>query len=728
VLGEDHPHTAQSYNNVAANLGAQGQHAQAEPLLQKALAICRRVLGEDHPDTALSYNNVAYNLYAQGQYREAATAWADAARSFEAARLAVTAAGLDRAAFGARLSPLPPLAACLARLGQPTDAWQRLEQHLARGLLDEAAARTSPTRTPDELRRQQELLGRRQQFDTQITALLARPGKLDAVRAPLQQLSRQRAEVQAQLSRLDAEWSRREVLDLPRIQAQLPADAALVAWVDVAAAQAAGPHGEHWACLVKHRGPPVWVRLPGCGTAGAWTEADDWLPGAVAFALTFRGGPATDDWPQLRQRLYRQRLAPLESHLKGVRQLLAVPAGVMAGVPVEALSDRFTVSYVPSGSVFARLREQRPPAAPAALLAVGDPTFTHPQAAAAPPPPLPEHGLLLTQVLPGGNAQQSGLRPGDVLLRYGDTKLTAPDDLRPAEGGVAVAVQVWRDGQVREVKVRPGRLGVGLARAPAPVALRQRREADALLRSVRGADPEPLPGTRREVEALAQLFARADVLLGSDANEQRLEALAQEGRLKQYGYLHLATHGVIDVGEPKRSALLLARDRLPDPLAQAQAGRRVYEGRLTMADVLRDWQLEAELVTLSACETALGAEGGGDGFVGFSQALLLAGARSLVVSLWKVDDTATALLMQRFYQNLLGKRDGLEKPLPKAAALREAKHWLRDLTAEQIDREVAGLPKLERGGVRPRPGGAAEVRPYAHPYYWSAFILIGDPD
>jgi hypothetical protein len=686
------------------------------------------VLGEAHPDTATSYNNVASNLNAQGQYAAAAQVFAEAARSFEAARLAVTAAGLDRAAFGARRSPVPPLAACLARLGRPADAWQRLEQELARGLLDEAAARTLPTRTPDERRRQQELLARRQQLDTQITALLRRPGPLDAVRAPLQQLTGQRAEVQAQLSRLDAEWSRREVLPLPRIQAQLPPDAALVAWVDVpAAAQAADPNGEHWACLVKHSGPPAWVKLPGSGTQGAWTKDDDALPRRTRVALGERGSaPAAD----LLRRLAAQRLAPLEQHLQDIQQLLVVPAGVMAGVPVEALTDRYTVSYVPSGSVFAHRREQRPAVAAApSLLALGDPAFTRAQPAAVAPPPLPEHGLLLAQVVPGGNAQRSGLRADDVLLRYGGKKLTALADLQLSDGPAPVAVQVWRDGQTLDLQVPPGKLGVGLARDPAPVALRQRREADALLRGTRGPDPAPLPGTRREVEALARLFPKADLLLGSDASQQRLEALARDGALKQYRFVHLATHGVIDVAEPKRSALLLARDRLPDPLAEAQAGKKVYEGRLTMADMLSGWQLEAELVTLSACETALGAEGGGDGFVGFSQALLLAGARSLVVSLWKVDDTATALLMVRFYQNLLGKRDGLDKPLPKAEALREAKFWLRDLTAEQVDQEAARLPKLERGSVRTRAGGTAtEAHPYGHPYYWSAFILIGDPD
>jgi CHAT domain-containing protein len=84
---------------------------------------------------------------------------------------------------------------------------------------------------------------------------------------------------------------------------------------------------------------------------------------------------------------------------------------------------------------------------------------------------------------------------------------------------------------------------------------------------------------------------------------------------------------------------------------------------------------------LSACQTALGKYERGEGFVGFTQALLLSGARSVCVSLWKVDDTITALLMRRFYANLLGQREGLTKRLGKAEALAEAKRWLRDLTA-----------------------------------------------
>src|SRR5262249_10548423 len=71
ALGEQHPHTATGYNNLAQNLDAQGKHAEAEPLYEKALAIHRQVLGEEYPDTATSYNNLGYNLDAQGKAAQA---------------------------------------------------------------------------------------------------------------------------------------------------------------------------------------------------------------------------------------------------------------------------------------------------------------------------------------------------------------------------------------------------------------------------------------------------------------------------------------------------------------------------------------------------------------------------------------------------------------------------------------------------------------------------------
>src|SRR5205814_4496510 len=110
----------------------------------------------------------------------------------------------------------------------------------------------------------------------------------------------------------------------------------------------------------------------------------------------------------------------------------------------------------------------------------------------------------------------------------------------------------------------------------------------------------------------------------------------------------------------------------------------VFDGRLSVREIQRGWELKAELVTLSACETALGRDAGGEGFVGFTQALLMSGTRSVCLSLWKVDDTATALLMQRFYQNILGQGADPGTLMAKAVALQEAKAWLRGLTVEQV--------------------------------------------
>src|SRR5262249_37384578 len=171
---------------------------------------------------------------------------------------------------------------------------------------------------------------------------------------------------------------------------------------------------------------------------------------------------------------------------------------------------------------------------------------------------------------------------------------------------------------------------------------------------------------------------RVQLLLGSEASEQRLDQLATAGKLKDYRLLHFATHGALDAATPARSALLLATDHLPDAEQQAREGKKVYTGRLSVAEVLT-WKLDADLVTLSACETGLGRQAGGEGLLGFVQALLQAGARSVLVSLWPVDDAATALLMIRFYENLLGQREGLKGPLGKTEALREAKQWLRGL-------------------------------------------------
>src|SRR5262249_61824916 len=116
-----------------------------------------------------------------------------------------------------------------------------------------------------------------------------------------------------------------------------------------------------WGCVLRAGRPPAWVRLPGSGPGQAWTKDDRALPADLRQALAQAASPGSPDVAEQGRRLAAQRLAPLEPHLDGVRRLIVCPAGVMAGIPLEALTDRYTVSYAPSATGFTRLVERPPP-------------------------------------------------------------------------------------------------------------------------------------------------------------------------------------------------------------------------------------------------------------------------------------------------------------------------------------------------------------------------------
>lgn len=256
---------------------------------------------------------------------------------------------------------------------------------------------------------------------------------------------------------------------------------------------------------------------------------------------------------------------------------------------------------------------------------------------------------------------------------------------------------------------------------------------------------ERLPATSQEGERVAQLL-RVTPWLSDTVVKHRLL------QMRSPVILHLATHGFFLPDQPStpgkqtdpmarlieeasrenpllRSGLLLAAYNtwcrgLPTPI-EAETGILTGEEVLTM-------ELDGtELVVLSACETGLGEVHAGEGVFGLQRAFMLAGARTLVMSLWKVPDLATAILMERFYHNLLCSR------LPRAEALSEAQKFLRDYSVEQL-RADGWLADawLEWLAVRWPPlaeqaqawlQGPGSVRPFAEPYYWGAFICQGDP-
>jgi hypothetical protein len=613
--------------------------------------------------------------------------------------------------------------------------------------LDEIAARRPASLTSDESDQRDAITVGIARIQPRVFFLATKQELSDAEHAELATLTAERTRLDAKLADLAVTVSRREVAEPAAIRAALPADAAWVAWLDLANK---GGVVESWACVVRPVGEPRWVKLTGTGEKGVWTADDSDLPGRLRLAVAGRAKtvtePAVPPAPaaavaDLARRLRDQRLAPVLAHLAGVKTLHVSATGRMAGVPVDLLAPEFTVGYTPSGTFLARLKD-RPRPAGDRVLALGDPVFTR---RGAPPPalkPLPPAGVLVTTVAPGGAAAKALIRPGDVLLKYGPTELTDAAVLQKAIADHAdrktVPVVVWRetekDTATRDVDA--GKLGVVLHPDPAPAAVANRRKLDALV-TARGGEWKELPGTRVELDRLGKLFGnKTTILADTGASEHRLNDLRKGDGLKRFRFLHLATHGEGNTVRAMESSLILAQDDLPGELV-AKEGEPLLDGRLTAREVLDHWRLDAELVTLSACETAIGVEAGGEGLLGFAQAFLTAGSRSVCLSLWQVDDTATALLMDRFYQNVLGRREGLSAPMGKAAALAEAKKWLRELTSAQVLELAASFTNgVVRGpnqpAVRLEPraaaGGGNVVRPFAHPQYWAAFILIGDPN
>ncbi len=238
----------------------------------------------------------------------------------------------------------------------------------------------------------------------------------------------------------------------------------------------------------------------------------------------------------------------------------------------------------------------------------------------------------------------------------------------------------------------------------------------------------PLPGTRAEINAIVSRWPSKStdrsaprVLLSDQATVANLMKAVDHPR-----FLHLATHGLAEGGrKAHESALAFAA---PPTVTLDD------NGFLTLANLLEGWggKLKGtEMVVLSACRTARGEMSSGDGFVALTWGFLYAGTRCVIASLWEVDDTATALLMSRLYENVLGSFDSPRtvsrktyapvQPLPKADALREAKQWLRNLTKPEADK----LVKEFLGENARAPSGD---RPFADPYYWAAFVLVGNGD
>ncbi|WP_421869739.1 CHAT domain-containing protein [Marinoscillum sp.] len=186
-----------------------------------------------------------------------------------------------------------------------------------------------------------------------------------------------------------------------------------------------------------------------------------------------------------------------------------------------------------------------------------------------------------------------------------------------------------------------------------------------------------LPGSESEVKEIRYLFMSTENEPKIFFRDQASESMIKSSELGQYKYLHFATHGMVHESKPDLSRIFLFPDQQEDG--------NLYSGEIYALDI------NADLVTLSACETGLGKIAKGEGIIGLSRSLMYAGAKNLIVSLWQVSDASTSQLMIDFYQQHLVHSGNMQF----SDDLRKAKLKL-------INSEM-----------------------YSDPYYWAPFILIG---
>lgn len=207
-----------------------------------------------------------------------------------------------------------------------------------------------------------------------------------------------------------------------------------------------------------------------------------------------------------------------------------------------------------------------------------------------------------------------------------------------------------------------------------------KRETIARVRHVnRDAQLAPLPAAEKEVAALRALYGPAQSLVATRTRAREGLFKTEAGR---YRILHLATHAFADNTRPMYSALVLS-----------QTGDANEDGLLEAWEIAQ-LHLNADLVVLSACETARGRVGEGEGMIGLSWAFFLAGAPTTVVSQWAVDSSSTSQLMVEFHRQLLTMNSQSQRP-NKAEALRQS-----------------ALKLMQNESTR-------------HPFFWAGFVVVG---
>lgn len=687
AFGENHPAYATNLCNLGYNFLGQGKLAKAEPLLKQALEIRRRSLGAKHP-------RYAESVYALG------TLYVQQNDAPKAEPLLKEALEIREATLGPNHPTLAPVLnelAILYRNKNPdiAEPWSRRAVEIMRRLLEESA----------HVQSERQQLAHRDVADYYLQTHLSVTARLPQAAASTYDLllswkgavtARQRLTRVARselagdadakklfdeldsLSRQISAWTSASPdrlpkgLDLPRKLAELGAqreqtESKLASRTEAFRRIKQGQ--KLTAADLQKQLPEGAVLIDYVGyqnQLAAFVLTKDKLErfelGEVApvaeaanrFRLAIKRAAPSAGKDDPARFLREKLLDPLQTYLAKANLLLIAPDGPLHSLPFAALPGKQNGKYL--------LEE-----VPVAVI------------------PVP-------QLLPELLAQRGARQAEPSMMALGDVDF---------------------DGNPVQVADAKGQADWKRARAGEPMKW------------------ERLPGTKGEVLAIEAAFRKAfpkgklTLLRDGAPTETAVRKLAPE-----HEFLHFATHGFFAPKEVKSAlqrnisaqARLLGAERMVSGhhpgllsgivLAGANRPKDEDDGVLTALEVSELDLTKVELAVLSACETGLGESAGGEGVLGLQRAFQIAGARTVLTTLWSIPDEPTRVLMERFYANRLAKK------MPALEALREAQQWMLNEGRSHADVQ-RGIQRLEKT-PQPVAGGRLPA------YYWAAFVLSGD--
>ncbi|MEA5449468.1 CHAT domain-containing tetratricopeptide repeat protein [Leptolyngbya sp. CCNP1308] len=744
-LGERHPDVAQSLNNLAELYRVQGRYGEAEPLYQESLSIRRKQLRERHPDVAQSLNNLAELYRVQGRYGEAEPLYQ------ESLSIVREQLGERHPDVASSLNNLALLYQDQGRYGEAEPLYQESlairreqlgERHpdVASSLNNLAALYQTQGRYGEAEPLYQESLSIwREQLGTR------HPDVADSLNnlASLYQAQRNIAQaVPAFQAGLEIQEWNLELNLATLTDAQRQDYAATLAgstdWAISLSLQAAEAQPLGLTTLLRRKGRLLEAgssslqRLRQNLTPADQTVLEDFIAVQQRLAtLTFNPPP------NLSPEQYRQQLAQLEAQATDLEKTLAQHSAVFR-VETQPVDIAKVQAQLPTNGVLVEYGRYRPFDAQAdSANRFGDPRYAayllFPDGRMA-VTDLGDAAEIDTAVLSLAEALEDPNQSVEEVHRRAqtlDARVIAPIR-EPLEGVEHLLISP--DGALNQIPFEVLRSDSGqylieafeisyltsgrdllkldlippslnppmILAAPNYGEIVAAAPDDNGQRSVDLATLTvgPLEYAFREGRALSALLPDAEFLTGRDATETALKQ-SQAPRL-----LHIATHGLFLKDAPRRQengdaegTVFNGTYEVPieNPLLRAMLALEGFNARksgqedgiLTALEAANLNLYGTQLVVLSACETAQGEVFSGEGVYGLRRAFTLAGAESLVLSLWNVEDDSTQELMVGYYDNLLSGMD-------RSEALR------------QVQREMIHSDD------------------YSHPYHWAAFVLTGD--